>query len=100
MAVPPFTFGPGTAEVFSVSQLAIIVISLVLMALSITAYWNTHLRKVLFAIIIFALFAIQHIINYVDAQVADIMPDDIRFTLFSSITLAILVLFFFTIVKK
>lgn len=100
MALPPFTFGHGSSEIFTVTQLAVIVLSLVLLGLSVTAYRNTNLKKTLFAIIIFALFAFQHIINYVDAKVMDIMPDDIRFALFSSVSLAILVLFFVTIVKK
>lgn len=100
LTLPPFIFGPGASEIFSISQIAIIIISLVLLVLSITAYQNTNLRKVLLAAVIFALFAIQHIINFLDAVVTDIMPDDARFALFSSITLAILVLFFFAIVKK
>lgn len=100
MVLPPFTFGQGTSEIFSISQISIIVISLVLMGISITAYRNTSLKKVMLAVIIFGLFALQHIVNYLDAQVADIMPDDIRFTFFSGITLAIILLFFFVVVRK
>ncbi len=100
MGLPPFTFGHGSLEIFTVTQLAVIILALVLMALSFTAYRNMRNRKILFAIIIFGLFAVQHVINYVDAQVVDIMPDDVRFALFSSITLAILLLFFVTIVRK
>ena len=100
MTLPSFTFSPQVSEIFTICQISIIVISGVLMGLSITAYRNTNLKKILLAIGIFALFAIQHVINYVDAKVADIMPDDIRFTVFSAITLAILLLFFFAIVKK
>ncbi len=100
MSVPPFSFGPGFSEIFTITQIAIIVISILLMLLSITIYKNKNLKRIAFAIAIFALFAIQHIINFIDAQVVDIMPDDMRYTLFSSMTLVIIVLFFLSIVKK
>jgi hypothetical protein len=100
MNVPPFSFGPGFSEIFTVTQISIIVISILLMILSITIYRNKNLKRIAFAIAIFALFAIQHIINYVDAKVIDIMPDDMRYTIYSSMTLVIVVLFFLAIVKK
>lgn len=70
------------------------------MIISISIYRNKNLKRIAFAIVIFALFAIQHIINFIDAKVVDIMPDDMRYTLFSSMTLAIILLFFLSIVKK
>lgn len=100
MAPPPFIFGPGPSAVFSISEISVIIIALVLMALSISAYRISNLKKTLFAVVIFGLFAVQNTINYIDAQVVDIMPDDVRFALFSTLTLAILLLFFFTIVKR
>lgn len=100
MNVPPFSFGPGFSEIFTVTQISIIVISILLMILSITIYRNKNLKRIAFAIAIFAIFAIQHIINYVDAMVVDIMPDDMRYALYSSMTLVIIILFFLTIVKK
>ena len=100
MNVPPFSFGPGFSEIFTVTQISIIVISILLMILSITIYRNKNLKRIAFAIAIFALFAIQHIINYVDAKLVDIMPDDMRYALYSSMTLVIIVLFFLAIVKK
>lgn len=100
MNVPPFSFGPGFSEIFTVTQISIIVISILLMILSITIYRNKNLKRIAFAIAIFAIFAIQHIINYVDAKVIDIMPDDMRYALYSSMTLVIIVLFFLAIVKK
>jgi|SRR5579872_3848721 len=100
MNVPPFSFGPGFSEIFTVTQISIIVISILLMTLSITIYRNKNLKRIAFAIAIFALFAIQHIINFVDAKVIDIMPDDMRYAVFSSITLIIIGLFFLSIVKK
>jgi hypothetical protein len=100
MNVPPFSFGPGFSEIFTVTQISIIVISILLMILSITIYRNKNLKRIAFAIAIFAIFAIQHIINYVDAKIVDIMPDDMRYALYSSMTLVIIILFFLTIVKK
>jgi len=100
MNVPPFSFGPGFSEIFTVTQISIIVISILLMILSITIYRNKNLKRIAFAIAIFAIFAIQHILNYVDAKLVDIMPDDMRYALYSSMTLVIIVLFFLAIVKK
>ena len=100
MNVPPFSFGPGFSEIFTVTQISIIVISILLMILSITIYRNKNLKRIAFAIAIFAIFAIQHILNYVDAKIVDIMPDDMRYALYSSMTLVIIVLFFLAIVKK
>lgn len=100
MNLPPFSFGPGFSEVFTVTQLSVIAISILLMVLSITIYRNKNLKRIAFAITIFAIFAIQHIINYVDAKVVDIMPDDMRYAIYSSMTLVIIILFFLAIVKK
>ena len=100
MNVPPFSFGPGFSEIFTVTQISIIVISILLMILSITIYRNKNLKRIVFAIAIFAIFATQHILNYVDAKLVDIMPDDMRYALYSSMTLVIIVLFFLAIVKK
>lgn len=100
MNVPPFSFGAGFSEIFTVTQISIIVISILLMILSITIYRNKKLKRIAFAIAIFAIFAIQHILNYVDAKLVDIMPDDMRYALYSSMTLVIIVLFFLAIVKK
>ncbi len=100
MNVPPFSFGAGFSEAFTVTQISIIIISLLLMALSITIYKKQSLKRIMFGIAIFALFAVQHIINFIDAQLVDIMPDDMRYTIFSSMTLAIIGLFFLSIVKK
>lgn len=89
-----------TSDVFIVSQILIVVIALVLMALSITAYRNTSLKKIIYAIIAFGLFASQHILNFIDGDVVDILPDDVRYALFSVITLSIMALFFLAIIKK
>ena len=82
----------------SVIALGITAISLLLLALSITAYRKTHLKITIIAIIIFALFAIQQFMDYLDNIFVelDVPATDI---LISSITLAILALFFIAIVR-
>lgn len=72
--------------------------ALLLLALSVTAFRKTGLRITVYAIIIFALFAIQQLLDYgsniyswLDTPLADVFT--------SSLTLAILVLFFIAIVK-
>jgi hypothetical protein len=78
--------------------LGIAVISLLLLALSITAYRKTHLKITIYAIIIFALFAVQQFLDYLDNIFVEL---DIPITdvMISSMTLAILVLFFLAIVR-
>jgi len=78
--------------------LGITVISLLLLALSVTAYRKTHLRITIYAIIIFALFAIQQFIDYLDDIFVEL---DIPITdvVMSSLTLAILAVFFLAIVR-
>lgn len=93
-------FSPLTSEVFIIAQVLVTICALFLLVLSFKAYQNTKLKKMIFIVIAFALFAIQHIINYVDQAVTDIMPDDIRYVLFAVITLAIMGMFFLAIVKK
>src|SRR6187401_907461 len=77
--------------------LGITVISLLLLALSVTAYRKTHLRITIYAIIIFALFAIQQFIDYLDDIFVEV---DIPITdvVISSLTLTILAVFFLAIV--
>jgi hypothetical protein len=78
--------------------LGIAIFSLLLLALSITAFKKTRLKVTIYAIIIFALFAIQQFIDYLDNIFVEL---DIPITdvVISSITLAILVLFFLAIVR-
>jgi len=81
-----------------VIALGITVISLILLALSVTAYRKTHLRITIYAIIIFALFAIQQFIDYLDDIFVEL---DIPITdvVISSLTLTILAVFFLAIVR-
>ena len=74
------------------------IFSLLLLALSITAFKKTGLRITIYAIIIFALFAIQQLFDYSE----NIFPElDTPLTgvLVDSLTLTILILFFLAIVR-
>ena len=78
--------------------LGIAIFSLLLLALSVTAFKKTGLRVTIYAIIIFALFAVQQFLDYLDNIFVEL---DIPITdvIISSMTLAILVLFFLAIVR-
>ena len=80
-------------------QIAIAAFSLLLLALSISAYKKTALRRILYAAIAFGLFAIQMFFDYLEDAVEgfDTAYSDI---IFYGMTLAILVLFFLAIVRK
>ena len=74
------------------------IFSLLLLALSITAFKKTGLRITIYAIAIFALFAFQQLFDYSE----NIFPElDTPLTgvLVDSLTLAILILFFLAIVR-
>ena len=78
--------------------LGITVISLLLLALSVTAYRKTHLKVTIYAIIIFTLFAMQQFIDYLD-NVIPALDNPITDVVISSLTLTILALFFLAIVR-
>lgn len=78
--------------------LGITVISLLLLALSVTAYRKTHLKVTIYAIIIFTLFAIQQFIDYLD-NVIPALDNPITDVVISSLTLTILALFFLAIIR-
>ena len=80
-------------------KIAIAAFSLLLLALSISAYKKTALKRILYASIAFGLFAIQMFFDYLEDAVEafDTAYTDI---IFLGITLAILVLFFMAIVRK
>lgn len=80
-------------------KIAIAAFSLLLLALSISAYKRTALKRILYASIAFGLFAIQMFFDYLEDAVEafDTAYTDI---IFFGITLAILVLFFMAIVRK
>ena len=78
--------------------LGIAIFSILLLALSITAFKKTGLRVTIYAIIIFALFAIQQILEYLE-EIFITLDTPIIDVIISSMTLAILVLFFLAIVR-
>ena len=95
-----FVFSHGIDEVFAVTQILIAICALFLLVLSVKAYKNTGLKKIVYLIVAFSLFATQHIINYVDQSVVDILPDDVRYVIFAIISLAIMGMFVLAILKK
>lgn len=78
--------------------IGIAIFSIFLLALSITAFKKTHLKVTIYAIIIFALFAIQQFMDYLD-DIFITLDIPITGAIISSMTLAILVLFFLAIVR-
>ena len=74
------------------------IFSLLLLALSITAYIKTRLKITIYAITIFALFATQQFLDYLQ-NAFPILDTPLASVLLDSITLAILVLFFLAIVR-
>ena len=76
------------------------VFSLLLLALSILAYMRTGIKKIIYAAIAFSLFAIQLILESLEESLGILEDPPIGDILSSSLTLAILVLFFLAIVRR
>jgi hypothetical protein len=76
------------------------VFSLLLLALSILAYKRTGLKKIIFAAIAFSLFAVQLLLDSFEETLILLEDSPIMDILSSSMTLAILILFFLAIVRK
>ena len=70
----------------------------ILIALSISAYRNTHLRKLLYAIVAFLLFGIFLFYEYLEHAIA--LDNPFTDIILPSMALSILVLFFLAIVNK
>ena len=85
-----------TADVI---EFTIIGFSLVLFALSLSAYRNSGMKRILFAAGAFALFAIQLFIDYIE-EYFDFLDEDSTDILLSLVTLGILILFFIAIIKR
>ena len=88
----------GSFGVNEAIDLGIMVFSLVLFALSISSYRTTKIKKIGFASAAFALFAIQLFLEYLE-EALSIFESNIDIVL-SLITLVILILFFFAVIKK
>lgn len=86
-------------DISGVINLAIMAFSLLLLGLSVIAFKNTGLKKILYAAGAFALFAISLFLEYVEESF-DLLKD-LDFDIIGSIiTLGILILFFIAIVKR
>lgn len=86
-------------DIASVIELAIIASSLGLFALSLSAYRNSGMKRILFAAGAFALFAIQLFLDYIE-EYFNFLDEEVTDIILSLVTLGILVLFFMAIVKR
>jgi uncharacterized membrane protein len=75
------------------------VLSLLLMALSISAYRNTGLKKIAYAIVAFALFAAYLLYEYLEG-VYEFLESTYSDAISPFMAFGILILFFLAIVKK
>ena len=80
-------------------ELGIVAFAIVLFALSITAYRNTKIKKILFAAGAFALFAVHIFIDSIEDYLT-FLDEEIIGIILKLMLFAILVLFFVAIVKK
>ncbi len=92
LEIEPFAIDDGL-------EIGIGIFSIILFALSITAYRNTGIKKILFAAAAFGLFAIQLLVDSLEDYI-EFFEEGITDILVALITLAILILFFVAIVKK
>ena len=76
------------------------VFSILLLAISISALRKTGLKKIAYASAAFALFAIQLFYEYLEENIFNMLDTPYTDIILSSMTLAILVLFFLVVVKK
>lgn len=79
-------------------KIAIAGLSLLLLALSLSAYRRTQLRRLLFAAAAFGLFAVQMIVEYADDALGVGAP--YAGNIAAAFTLGILILFFLAIVRR
>ena len=86
-------------DISSVLDLGIMVFSLLLLGLSILAFKNTGLKKILYAAGAFGLFAVSLFLEYAEESIKFLGDFDMDI-LGSAITLGILILFFVAIVKR
>lgn len=75
------------------------VLSLLLLALSVSAYRNTGIKKILYAIAAFGLFAAFLFYEYLES-VFEFLEETYSDLILPSMTFGVLVLFFLAIVRK
>ena len=100
MTSPPFLFGPGNSEIYAISQVAIILVSLLLTIIVISAYSKTKIGRLKYVIAAFSLFALHATINLINSFFPNIISEDLRFASTSFTLLSILILLFIGFVKK
>lgn len=89
----------GSLDPVGIIQLSIMAFSIVLSILTISAYKNTHVKKLGFVAIAFGLFAFQLFIEYAD-DAFDLFGEGGTDLIMVLVTLAILLCFFFGIIQK
>jgi hypothetical protein len=80
-------------------NIAIAGFALLLLALSLSAYRRTRVRRTLYAAVAFGLFAVQRLFEFLEETVPD-LDTPLGDLVVSGMTLAVLVLFFLAIVTK
>ena len=85
-------------RVDNIISASIVIFSVLLLVLSVSGYRKTRIRLTIYAIIIFALFAIQQFLDLSD-DIFAILDTPITDIVIHSLTLCILVIFFLAIVK-
>lgn len=80
-------------------NIGIAAFSLLLLALALSAYRKTAVKRVLYAAIAFGLFAVQRLLEFLEDAVPE-FDTPYNDAILSGITLAILVLFFIAIVTR
>ena len=86
-------------RVDNIISVSIAIFSVLLLILSASGYRKTRLRLTIYAIIIFALFALQQFLDFAD-DIFAILDSPITDLVLHSLTLIILVIFFLAIVKR
>src|SRR5919199_4050785 len=80
-------------------KIVIGIFSLLLLALSVSAYKKTGFKKILYAIAAFALFGIQSLFDFLADHVS-LFDTEYNDIILLGMTIAILVLFFVAVVKR
>ena len=88
------------STLFLISQLLVTIIAVFLVGLTIRAWKNTKLKKIIYVSIAFALFAVIHIFTYINIAIVNMVSDDMRFLISSLLQVAIMLLFVVAIMKK
>ena len=89
----------GSTGIEDVLKIVIGVFSLLLLALSISAYRKTGFKKIAYAIAAFALFGIQALYDFLGDYIK-FLSTDYNDVILLTMTLAILALFFLAVVRR